>query len=170
MDFSFTGFSRAIQVLGSLNPTSRIEKVKISQALQSLKEILFLNSEVIRFIKDIEQGRDVELNEAQILRDEFRELSHRMHDTLSYLDPRRFDDVERIMPRDAHLLDQIKYGKIDIRRKVSDLFEDYIECKLHHGRNIDDVAATASSLLAQIGKLNKEIDGASRRLSRLKRN
>ena len=66
---------RVVKLLARLNPSDRVEKVRIEQAVQALKTIAFFPSGVLAALEQIENGKKLAEEEASELSEMFQEPS-----------------------------------------------------------------------------------------------
>jgi hypothetical protein len=91
----------------------------------------------------------------------FQEPSPDVKQWLECLNPSRFMSGQRINISDQMALDAIRYQKLDVRRSISDFFQNYIS-----PRRKKDAALEAGRVISQIQKLNSEISNAEKMLKR----
>lgn len=163
---SLAKLAGSIRFLASLNPKNLVEKTKISQAVQSLKQIIFLDSGVIDILRKIEQGSDVERDILIEYSEIFSSLSNEMAEILSYIDPYEFSGNDRISVTDMQSLASVKFRKINFRRDISVFFKDCSEAE--NLKEDEQLQVKAAGIVMQVEKLNRDIDKLTKKLTVVK--
>jgi hypothetical protein len=159
LEYAATHVARLTRAFLRIDLSSRIARVQLEQAIQSLREIFFLPSEVRAALVDISQGKNISLDLARYFADYFREIDGGMEVTLNYLDPRRFSQNLHLRADDIRFLDDVRNGKVRIRSEISSFFDEYF-LKGPKPRSRQKAAA----LVRRIDNLNKSISTAEKRL------
>jgi hypothetical protein len=162
----FTAVKGSLNVAEKLN--QRKNRIQIEQAIQSLKQIVFLPSEVRSTIQAISKGKVVNTADAKRLAEYFGQIDDAMAETLKYLEPRRFEENESFGTQDMFLLDQVRNGKLSARIAVSDLLLQYVNSVVED-KSLGHIKSQANQLLKSINSLNKDIAKTEKRLVVLKR-
>jgi hypothetical protein len=159
---TLTKFSAGLRLLGALNPVSLVEKTKIAQAIQSLKEILFLDSGVLNVLREIEEGAQLDVEILSHYRDYFQDISKEMQSILSYISPREFAGIERVSVSDIQSLDSIRHRKVNFRADISVFFDHCVNSE--NLRDDEALKKKAGAVVARVEKLNGDIAKLAKKL------
>jgi hypothetical protein len=162
----FAALGRSLSIVDRL--AERGQKIGIDQALQSLKEILFLPSATRLTIELISKGQNVDVEAAKSLGEYFSQIDDAMADTLRYIDPHRLRANGKLRTDELMLLDEVRYRKISVRLSVSNMLSHYVDCTVR-GASTAAVKREAATLLRAVDGLNKQIKKAEVQLARAKR-
>jgi ribosomal protein L16 Arg81 hydroxylase len=136
--------------------SEQVERVRIDNAVQSLRQIFFLPSELLDAFEEISMGNAISPDLAEYFANEFGEITPRIANAFEFLETDRFEDSRRVLIEDMELLREIRNGKVNVRREVSDFFREYVRAQRH--REISpDLRVHADRVLGQINRLNAAI-------------
>lgn len=145
---------RLLNIFEGFDITRRIDRVKIDTALQTLRQIFFYSSELTATLEDIEAGKLVESEIVEFFATEFNDAPPHIQEALSFITNDRFEDSNALRIEDLDLMQQIRWGKLDVRREVSQFFRRYDR---EFERDKDRLRTEAARVLGQIGRLNSAI-------------
>lgn len=152
---------RSLKLFEKLNIDRRIDRVRVDNALQTLRQIFFYSSELTTALEDIEASRPVEPEVIEYFINEFQTVPAHIQGALSFIENSRFEDRNVLLIEDIDIMNQIRYGKIDTRREISRFFESY-RAELQRGSN--RIALDASRILGQIERFNALIKKLEKKL------
>lgn len=146
---------KLVKALLQVDLSRRIDRVRIDMALHTLREIFFYSTELIKVLEDIEEGKPVDREVAELYADAFEDVPPWMQESLEFLAHERFEDRNILRIGDMNILQLIRDGKIDTRREISRFFRSYLE---GGARRRNELGAQATHVLGQIERLNANIE------------
>lgn len=152
---------RVLDVFGRVDVTRRIDRVRIDTALQTLRQTFFYSSELIAALKDIQNGKTIEPEVVEYFTTEFRQPPQHIQEALSFIEHERFEESNALLINDLDLMQQIRWGKLDVRREISRFFNAYDENLERSERHL---RLEAARVLGQIERLNSAIEELEQRL------
>lgn len=173
----FEGVERAlmtaVKILSKVSPDQiarQVDRVKIDQALQSLRQIFFFPGELIHSLELISSGEAIEPEVARFFRDQFENVSSDVVDAIRYLQADLFEQSQSLSLKDIEIIESIRYGKLDLRRSVHRYFAFYLAA-LESGdsRRLEEATIEAARLLGQVERLNSSIKKLESALKRARK-
>ncbi len=152
---------RALNIFERFDVTRRIDRVKIDNALQTLRQIFFYPSQLIAVLEDIEAGRPVEPDVIEYFADDFGKVPPNVREALSFLVNERFEDSNALRIEDMELMTMIRDGKLNTRREVSQFFRNY---QAEADRSSNRLPMEATRVLGQIARFNTLIKKLEKKL------
>jgi hypothetical protein len=156
LEVSLMSAVRLVRSILSLDFSQQIERVRIDNAVQSLRQIFFFPSELRYALEKISDGKRIDLETAKFFAQEFRIVPARIEDAFEFLRVERFEDGQRVLIADIQMMREIQIGKIDVRREISRFFQDYV-LENRGGGVRAKIRDDAARILGQIDRLNSAI-------------
>ena len=145
---------RVLNIFERFDVSRRIDRVRIDTALQTLRQIFFYSSELTAALEEIEAGRQIESEVVDYFAREFSDPPPHIQEALSFITNDRFEESNALRIEELNLMQQIRWGKLDVRREISQFFRRYGR---EHERDGDRLRTEAARVLGQIGRLNTAI-------------
>src|SRR5947209_9566791 len=152
---------QGLRAFEGLNVSRRIDRVRLDNALQSLRQIFFYSSELTRTLEEISRGEPVDPEVVEYFAREFRAVPIEIDDALGYLQNEKFESRNTLRIEELNLMSDIRAGKLSTRRDVSQFFQDYGAANRTGERQFGTEAAR---VLGQIERLNSAIRGLEAKL------
>lgn len=152
---------RVLKALLTLDLSRQIDRVRIDNALQTLRQIFFYSTDLIDVLEEIEAGNPADPEVVEHFASEFANLPYGMQHSLEFIENERFEDRNILRIDDLDILQQIRSGKLDARREVSRFFRSYQRDAARRGRHF---SRDATLVLGQIERLNTLIKNLEKKL------
>lgn len=168
------GLIAAIRLIGKISPAAlsrQADRVRIEQAIQSLRHIFFFSSELLFSLEQVSEGKEIDPELARLYRDWFRHVDEEIFHALEYLRNDLFEQSSLLSVEDIDFMQQVRYGKINTRRAVFEFFDSYLRAHQAGSRNeIARHSEGAARVLGQIQRFNQSIKKLERKLQRARGN
>jgi hypothetical protein len=154
---------RLVKNILTLDFSQQIERVRIDNAVQSLRQIFFFPSELRYAVEKISDGKPIDLETADFFAEEFSAIPPQIQDAFEFLRVERFEDSQRVLIDDVRMMREIQLGKIDVRSEINRFFRSYVR---ENGRERlkAKFRDEAARLLGQIDRLNNAIQECEAKL------
>jgi hypothetical protein len=156
LEASLMSAVRIVKSLLTLDLSRQIERVKIDNAVQSLRQIFFFSPELRCALESMSDGESVDIETAEYFAEQFRNVPFRIENALTFLRTERFEDAQHVLIDDIQMMEEINYGKINIRKEISRFFRDFVDHN-RAGQRQKKYRDEAARLLGQIDRLNNVI-------------
>ena len=148
--------SDGLQILKALTDDQKSGSPKLDRLddgiVDALRSIYFTPQGVVALLEEVAAGRQPELRDIEVVLPRFNDGEWRICRTLALLEFDKLSGNREISLRRARTLDQLRYGKINLRRDIQEL----LNGPLTYGEPISPEGAR--DLLERVHALNAEIE------------
>jgi hypothetical protein len=163
----FMAATSVLKRIVTLDISAQIERVRIDNAVQSLRQIFFFSPELKHALEQIAQGEPINDEIAAFFAESFASVPREIAEALEYLRHERFEDGSRVLIEDMELMSQIGIGKINVRREIGNFFRSYSNSRNNRAER-SNVRTEAARIVGQIERFNVAVKECEKKLLRLR--